>query len=177
MSAELTELHRLAEMMAHEQMTSRPNLHEDAVQEALIAAWQALEAGKPLKLVHSDMRRAVIHLDMGKSMTGNKRSPGRNGVDTHQRYGAPLTRQTEAGEELVVEPSDTATEAALEAVETRVDMEPLVASFSPSDREIVRGVGVLSFGELGRRLNKNPSTVSSRWNQHLRPLLAEALAA
>lgn len=120
--AELVKMSRLFHMMAAEQTT--PALRDDAYQECMIAAWQALAAGKPPGLVRADARRAAINVDRGRSMTGNKRKPGINGVDTHQRYGTPLVAVHDDGEEyLVVEPVVESPEdlfLAIEAVRERM---------------------------------------------------------
>lgn len=76
----------------------------DARQEALIAAWQSLEAGKDLPLVRLNMRHAVMDVVLrGRRMTGNKYRPGV--ADTHRKYAVPLWKVDDNGEEyLVVEP-------------------------------------------------------------------------
>lgn len=118
----LSTLAPLADMMATERLP--PHLREDAVQEALIKAWQALEKGKPPGVVRFAMREAVVNVGRGRSMTGSKRKPGINGVDVHQRYGTPLTAVHEDGEEyLVVEPQTESAEdvyLAWEAVRARL---------------------------------------------------------
>ena len=119
MEAELAKLTPLAGIMATEQTAQHPWLLEDARQEALIAAWQALAAEKSPGLVRADMRRAAINVDRGRSLTGNKRAPGRNGVDTHFRYGTPNHQVLPSGEEtLLVEPVTDSPEDIVIALET-----------------------------------------------------------
>lgn len=168
-------IQRMAAMMAAEQA---PSQAEDAAQEALIAAWQALAAGKAPGLVRADMRRAAINVDRGRSMTGSRRPPGANGVDTHQRYGTPLVATTEDGEEYLVadDPADL-----LEGVEMayhRGELADALSSLTPRDREYVaarfwRG---MSDPEIAKELGVSRTALQSRWSRTIRPTLAERLA-
>lgn len=150
---------------------------EDAVQEALIAAWQILDSGRSPALAWSAARQAILDIKRGRSMTGSKRSPGRNGVDTHQRYGQPLLVLLPGGEEaLVADPPDLRAVQALEAAETgALDA---VRRLPPEHRLLVRLLfwEGLTMAEAGRALGISSSAVSDRWQKKIRPVLREALS-
>ena len=149
---------------------------EDAIQEALIAAWKILESGRSPALAWSAARQAILDVKRGRSMTGTKRKPGVNGVDVHERYGTPLVVVLPGGgETLVADPPDLRAVKALEAAETgALDA---VRALPPEHRRLVYLLfwEGLTFAEAGKELGISSSTASARWQTKIRPVLREAL--
>lgn len=86
--------------MAREQVNDR-NLHDDCVQEARIALWQAslkpISAGKKPAYFHSVARNAILDVSRRGLMTGMPRANGRY-TDPMRRRGAVMSLDAPYGE-------------------------------------------------------------------------------
>jgi DNA-directed RNA polymerase specialized sigma24 family protein len=134
-SLDLASLRPLVEIIAAERTRSRPDLFEDAVQEGLVAAWQATEGrdlADPRVYATAAARRRISGFLSGRSAFGAPSRQGRR--DAQDEVVAPLV--TEDGT-FVHEPADPAAPAALEAVEVVPAVRAAVARLEPGDRLLV----------------------------------------
>lgn len=176
---DLATLKPLVEIMAAERTTKSPHLFEDAVQEGLISAWQAREQrpGKPETYYRAAARNGVTSVVRGRPFTG---ADGHQGKPDAHDYAGPLLTMTDDGAEvLAVDPADTSTADALDAAEIRDHVRAAVrrAGLGPLDLAIVFGRywRDMGFAELAEELGRPAGTLSRRWTQTIRPILAAQL--
>ncbi len=110
-------------------------LFEDALQEAMLIAWQRLEEGHSVGIAMHAAKQAAIGICRGSRMTGSK-SSGRGVVDTYRRA-IPLTRQGSEGEEFVIEPADHSTQEWIDQLGDLLDLARAMEPLSERDREII----------------------------------------
>lgn len=174
---DLARLEGLAQVMAAERDAGP--LHDDAVQEGLVAAWTAAQRhpDKPPAYYHRACQYGVVSVLRGRPMTGTE---GRQGWQDAHDHAAPLTTTTPEGEEHTHDQADPAAQAALEAIEHRdPTLHAALAALPDQDRHLVwlRYWLGLGFTECAQHLQRPAGTLSRRWSQTVRPALADALTA
>lgn len=173
---------RLAGLKAAERTKGRPDLFDDARQEAMIAGWQASEAhpDKPAQYVSAAMTHGAMSLLRGRSPFGAPSRQGRQQVEAQE----PLT-SPEGDAIPVVDPRATAD---LEAPEIASHVASAVRELDALDREMVFRRYWLDQGwaqvaeEMaaesprygGRRMSAR--ALNTRWSTKTKPALAESLA-
>lgn len=179
MSLDLARLKGLVEIMAAERSKECPHLFEDAVQEGLIAAWQAAESrpDAPPAYVHAAARYGVLSVLRGRPMTGEE---GRRGWQDAYDYSEPIVATTPDGDEyLVAEPTDPFSERDFANAEVSDDVRAAMKAIEdPLDRTIVylRYWHDLGFTEIAQIVGRPAGTLSRRWTEIIRPALRERLA-
>lgn len=167
----------LVGLIARERTSAYPGLYDDARQEGLVRAWEVLgkRPDAPAPYVTAAVKRGVHDVLRGRPAFGAPRHRGRQ--DAHEGAVA-LTRQTDEGEEYAMEPEDTTTAAAYEAVDVRDAVQAAVRALPYEDRRLVFGRywEDRSFADLALELGRPEGTLSRRWTDVVRPRLREALA-
>lgn len=174
---DLDTLKPLVEIMAAERTKDRPDLFEDAVQEGLIAAWQASEThpGKEARYYRAAARNGVVSVLRGRPATG---AEGRRGwQDAHDSSGPLVVEGSDGFEYLVAEPADATAARDFDAAEIRSAIAEAVSDLDPLDVEIVVGRfwEDLGFADLAKRTGRPAGTLSRRWTEIIRPRLAADL--
>ena len=171
MSARLAALRPLVEIIAAERTTSRPELFDDAVQEGLIAAWQALEArpDAPAAYVTGAARNGVRSALRGR-ITGGGHQGRQDAADFADGFAPDYEH-----------PSCPAAAKALELAELVPHLPVIraaVAALEPRDVELVvlRFVHGLDWPAVGARLGRSGNAVRVRFRDHLTPKLRSELA-
>lgn len=174
---DLPRLRGLVEVMAAERTKEAPHLFEDAVQEGMIAAWEASEArpDAPAAYVHGAARKGVLTVVSGRPLTGQE---GRRGWQDAHDSTVPLVVQSDEGEEFALEPACPRAAQALQSVGLE-HVREAVAALPAEDAALVyarywRG---LSFAEASVVLGRPAGTLARRWTTLVRPALASALTA
>lgn len=158
---------------------NRPWLHDDAEQEATVAAWTRLEEGFPKSIAIYNAAQRVVEIGRGSRPLGSATHRGH--VDTH-RHTIHLQRCTTLGEEYEIEPPDHGSEVEVERMLLRDVIEQALSLLSERDAEVVRlfYLDGYSAEQIGPMLDMHPSnvrTVTKRARARLRPHLEQALAS
>lgn len=174
---DLATLRPLVEIMAAERLHDSPDLFDDAVQEGLIAAWEASVArpDAPAQYVAGAARNGVRSVVCGRPFTGHE---GRRGWQDAHGSTVPLTSVNSEGDEyLTIEPECLRSERALDVAGLRSDVWTAVAALAPEDRDLVflRYVEDLGFAEAALVLGRPAGTLSRRWTEIIRPALRTSL--
>lgn len=173
---DLSRLRGLVEVMAAERTKESPDLFDDAVQEGMIAAWEASEArpDAPSAYLHGAARNGVRNVVSGRCLTGQE---GRRGWQDAHDSADPLTVTTAGGEEYVIEPACARSERDF-AVIGLEHVRDAVAALPAGDAALVhaRYWEGLGFADASARLGRPAGTLSRRWTEIVRPALREALS-
>lgn len=158
---QLAELRPLLRIIARERTATRPWMADDAEQEAMIIAWQRLEAGHPKGFALHAARQAVTDVARGRRPTGAKR-PGVPITDGHVSS-ISIFKSTEDGE-YVYEPEDPAALDAYEAVELASLLSAPLCALGVDEREILRLVfwEGRTQAEVGERFGITGQAISLR---------------
>jgi RNA polymerase sigma factor (sigma-70 family) len=172
-------LRGLVEIMAAERTRDHPELFDDAVQEGMIAAWRAHEArgDRSPAYYHAAARHGVLSVLRGRHSFGHE---GRRGWQDAHDSSVPLVVRSEDGEEsMVADPEAIWAQEEVESGPRFAEIRRAVAELDPEDRAIVFGRYWLDVGyaELADSLGRPAGTLSRRWSEKIRPLLAERIAA
>lgn len=136
-------------------------LIDDAEQEAMIAAWERLDAGHPVGIAVYKARQAVLDVVRGRRATGSKEA-GR--VDSHHRA-ISLVRPGPDGEDsYVIEPADHSSTVEQERFDARDALREALAALPARDREIIHATFYegLSRAEVGERYGVSHQAISIR---------------
>lgn len=126
----LLELENLIRLIVNERISDL-GLREDAQQEAMLRAWERLRDGHSHGIAIHAAKQAAIDVARGGRMTGSKAS-GKAITRT-----VPLTRDSEGGEEYVLEPADPGAERAYDAIAQEAALASLLGPLSDDQRSVV----------------------------------------
>lgn len=137
----LADMQPRLERLVRRKAGSLPALHDDLVQEAMLAAWAELEKGAPQSHAMQAAKFRVLKIVVeGKPFTGEPRHAGvRDGADDALRL-VMAVNDDDDEESYLVEPVDAATEAAMALVEdptTRARVRAAVTHLNEAEREYV----------------------------------------
>lgn len=134
---DLRELEGLLVTIAAERTKESPALFDDALQEAMIGAWERLEQGHSKGIAIHKARQAATDVVRGRRMTGSK-AEGRGVVDSHTKA-TSLIRQSgdSGGEEYVIEPSDPGADHAIEQIDARQALGAALSALQQHERYLL----------------------------------------
>lgn len=133
--ATLDELYYLLYQIAGERTAHRPGLFEDALQEALIAAWLRLDEGKSIGIAVHNAKQAVVDLLRGGRMTGSQQAgiP----IGAHHRALPLVVPGGSDSDEYLIEPADPAATDAFDEVDSIDVLRGLLEPLSDDQRSLV----------------------------------------
>lgn len=176
----LTALRPLIHIIAAERTSTRPDLFDDAVQEALIASWTTSTSHPDASraYVTAAARNAVTGVLQGRPYTG---APSRRGWQDAGDSAVTLTPVYDGEETVTADLTDPTTEPAFDAALSRVhahEVRAAVAALSEDDAVLValRFGRDLTWPEVAAAVGRRTEAVRRRFVDHIAPALRSELA-